>query len=440
MSTQAHEQMQRDWDQRAREDAYYYVAFGRRQQPDEEFFATGWEVAQGLIRELKRLPGGNPRARRALEIGCGPGRLMRALSPYFGEIHGVDVSAEMIRLGREKLRDIRHAHFHHVPDSTLAPFADDSFDFVYSYAVFQHIPERAIVLGYFRETRRVLREGGLARFQINGLPDTGSRYDTWNGVRLTAAEIAAFAWENDFQLLALEGAGTQYMWTTWRKRPRGWARALTEARPASRARVRRVTNADRGDPLAPVRGRFAGLSLWVEELPEDCDLNSLEVRIAGRRAEATYIGAPFAGGLQQVSVRLPEGLRTGLAPVELLWLGEPLCPAVTARLIPPPPAMPRVVSIRDGVNCLLEKRIVSDVVKVLVEELRTPETTRAWLGERELGLEEVFCVNPWVPTYELNFRLPAGLPPGRYKLVLEAGGKKLELEEVEVAREAGGER
>ena len=37
-------QMRSDWNERAREDAYYYVAFGRRGQDDDEFFATAADV------------------------------------------------------------------------------------------------------------------------------------------------------------------------------------------------------------------------------------------------------------------------------------------------------------------------------------------------------------------------------------------------------------
>jgi hypothetical protein len=66
--------MKRDWNQRALEDAHFYVAFGRRGQDDEEFFATAREVVAGLESEMRRLPLSRPRARRALEIGCGPGR------------------------------------------------------------------------------------------------------------------------------------------------------------------------------------------------------------------------------------------------------------------------------------------------------------------------------------------------------------------------------
>jgi len=148
--------MRADWNERAAEDAYYYVAFGRREQEDEEFFATAGDVIRNLTGELKRL-----RAREAaLEIGCGPGRLMRPMSRFFGEVHGIDVSDEMIRLARERLRDVTNAYPRHGSGSDLSMYPDGRFDFVYSYAVFQHIPSRDVVMNYLREARRVLKPGG----------------------------------------------------------------------------------------------------------------------------------------------------------------------------------------------------------------------------------------------------------------------------------------
>src|SRR5882724_1216584 len=129
--------MREDWNARAREDAGYYVAFGRRDSDDADFFATATEVINGLEWELRRVPLANRGAWRALEIGCGPGRLMRPMSRHFVEIHGVDVSDEMIALAKDKLADIPNAHPSVSDGSSLRAFADESFDFVYSYAVFQ---------------------------------------------------------------------------------------------------------------------------------------------------------------------------------------------------------------------------------------------------------------------------------------------------------------
>src|SRR3984885_15075014 len=231
------ERMRADWNQRAREDAHYYVAFGGRDQDEAEFHATATDVLRSIEAQLKRLPGNvNRRARRALEIGCGPGRLVKPLSRHFGEIHGVDVSDEMIRLARQRLADIPHAHFHATNGASLAQFVDLSFEFVYSYAVFQHIPSRDVVLEYMREIRRVLKPGGIFHGQFNGLSHPGDT-NTWSGVVFSAADIRAFTREHGLQLLNLDGEHTQYMWTTWRRA----MSALASGKELT-PEIRRITN------------------------------------------------------------------------------------------------------------------------------------------------------------------------------------------------------
>ena len=155
------ERMRADWNARAEEDANYYVAFGRRSQEDDEFFSTASDVVRVLERELKRLSTRDS----ALEIGCGPGRLMFPMSRHFQRIDGVDISDEMVRLARERLRRAPNAFPQHNSGQDLAMFSDESFDLVYSYAVFQHIPSAQVIWNYLREARRVLKPGGVLRCQ-----------------------------------------------------------------------------------------------------------------------------------------------------------------------------------------------------------------------------------------------------------------------------------
>src|SRR5947207_14096189 len=98
------QQMREEWNQRALEDAHYYVAFARRGQDEDEFFATAAEGVRGGEDELDRLPPGDRRARRALAVGCGPGRAMKPLSGHFGEVHGVGAADVMNRLAAEQPR------------------------------------------------------------------------------------------------------------------------------------------------------------------------------------------------------------------------------------------------------------------------------------------------------------------------------------------------
>lgn len=411
-----HEQMRSEWNERAREDANYYVAFGRRDQEDEEFFATGADVARALEAELKRLPA-KERTRRALEIGCGPGRLMRPMSRHFDEVHGVDVSDEMIRRAREKLRGVPNAFPHHAPDSSLASFPDNHFDFVYSYAVFQHIPSREVVFHYLAEAARVLKPGGILRAQLNGLPKTVPGYTTWSGVRIGAAEVAEFTSAHGFLLLALDGVDTQYMWTTWRKK--------------FVATVRAISNAHTGEHAVPAAGRLACASFWIENLPDTCDLLSLEARIDGARGTGVYIGPP-ADGLSQFNVLLTRGVRTGLVPVEIAWNGRPLCPTSWMRVIPPGPSVPRIFAVSDGVNLLSGTRIERGTVKVTLEEVKTPESFEARIDGRPVRQPEIFCTDPLNQRYEINFFLPESTGPGPHRLEMRLGSREFAPVPIEV--------
>src|SRR6266851_3835802 len=188
------EQMRAGWNARAREDARYYAAFGRRGQQDEEFFASAADVVRSLEEELKRLPREIPaEARRGLEVGCGPGRLIRPMSRNFGEIHGVDVSDEMIRLAEERFHGASGIQLHVTSGADLSPLPSGHFDFVYSYEVFRYIPSRDILLLYFVEIRRVLKNGGIARFELSGLPPNGKAPGTLEGIRFSREELADYA-------------------------------------------------------------------------------------------------------------------------------------------------------------------------------------------------------------------------------------------------------
>jgi ubiquinone/menaquinone biosynthesis C-methylase UbiE len=417
------ERMRADWNQRARDDAHFYVAFGGRDQTEEEFLATAADVLRSIEGQLKRLPAkANRRAFRALEIGCGPGRLVKSLSRHFGEIHGVDVSDEMIRLARERLGDIPHAHFHTTDGASLPQFADESFDFVYSYAVFQHIPSRDVVLEYMREIRRLLKPGGVFHGQFNGAAPPGDA-DTWSGVSFSADDIHAFTRENGLQLLNLEGEHTQYLWTTWRRA------SLVQTPDNRQPTIRRITNAYTGDSLIPQRGRHAAVSLWINDLPPSRDLNHLEILVDGVPGTPVYISPADPQGLQQVNAWLPDGVRTGLVPVELRVTtpggGQPLCPLAFARVVPAGPLVPRIVSITDGVDLVLKNATSTGVVKVQIEEVLSPDSVTATIDHQPVAHLDIYRTDPRPPRYNLDIELPRDLPPGPHTLQIHVGPRRV---------------
>lgn len=158
----------RNWEAFARDDPLWAILTfpgkeGGRWSP-EEFFALGRAEIDGVLQGASRL--GLPRGReRALDFGCGVGRLTQALCRHFARCDGVDISPTMIERARAlNAHGERCAyHLNDRPDLTL--FADATFDLVYSNIVLQHVPPRN-ALRYVGELVRVLRPGGLLVFQL----------------------------------------------------------------------------------------------------------------------------------------------------------------------------------------------------------------------------------------------------------------------------------
>lgn len=219
-SQQVAQRMQAEWDRRARENAYHYIASDHDEWSEEDFDRSGRESVQGVVVEdLDRIAGGrDPKTMTALEIGCGAGRMTRALAEIFGQVHAVDVSGEMIEKARARLADLDNVHLHHTNGVDLTALGDAEIDFAMSFVVFQHIPELDVIRGYITEVARRLRPGGLFKFQAQGSPAVESMVrDTWTGARFSGLEAVRSARANQLRIERFSGVGEQYFWLWMRK-------------------------------------------------------------------------------------------------------------------------------------------------------------------------------------------------------------------------------
>lgn len=96
---------------------------------------------------------------RALEIGCGVGRLMAEMAGKFKHVSGVDISAGMVEEAKLYLRNLKNTLVK-TTDGKSIGFADNYFDFIYSYITFQHINSLRMIRLYVLEIRRMLKPGG----------------------------------------------------------------------------------------------------------------------------------------------------------------------------------------------------------------------------------------------------------------------------------------
>jgi ubiquinone/menaquinone biosynthesis C-methylase UbiE len=124
------------WNEAAKINAMTAILSNRQDWNTNEFFESGrewlrqhfdWAVSAGFS------PGGT----RALDFGCGMGRMANALAQYYGSVVGVDISDEMLRLARENSQ-VGNIQFVQALGPPIKE-PDGSFELVYSSIVIQHI-------------------------------------------------------------------------------------------------------------------------------------------------------------------------------------------------------------------------------------------------------------------------------------------------------------
>lgn len=230
--------MRRFWDRRAQENPWYFInntlSYAR---PDlEQFWASGEEDLDMLLRTL----GLDLReSDRVVEIGCGAGRMTRAIARRATHVTALDVAPRMLELAREHNGGVANVDWVLGDGTTLTGVADASADACISYVVLQHIPDPEVILGYVREMGRVLRPGGEAAFQVSNTPaihrrrfhgprrrwaslrgwmPKGQRDPAWVGSCVTLDDLRGAADDAAMDVEQVEGAGTQFCLVRARRR------------------------------------------------------------------------------------------------------------------------------------------------------------------------------------------------------------------------------
>ena len=248
----ARARMREDWNERARAAAFHYILSEREFRVPEDFFRTGEEDYETLVAPVLRKLGFDPSGRVAVDVGCGAGRITRALARRFGHVYGLDVSDEMLKVASTFSRDLANITWLRSDGTSLAPVETTSVDFVFSYLVLQHIPRRDLALGLVVEIIRVMRPGGAFLFQFisgrggdmnwrgrtvwwvmdrlrsgrrGGVRDAiGMRVaallgldarkagPTWHGARLEVQEVLGTVWDSGAAVAGVLGWGTKRTW------------------------------------------------------------------------------------------------------------------------------------------------------------------------------------------------------------------------------------
>ena len=122
--------------------------------------------------KFRASPGG-----RALDVGCGcQGRFIRLLARHGYTVEGLDVSARMIALAREREPQVT---FHHADVCDWQP--DGLYDFITAWDSIWHLPlERNAAV--ITQLCHALAPGGIFIFTLGGLDAPEEKQDTSMGV------------------------------------------------------------------------------------------------------------------------------------------------------------------------------------------------------------------------------------------------------------------
>jgi SAM-dependent methyltransferase len=233
--------MRRFWDERADENAFYFVdnRLDYKHPDADEFWTQGVEDVDRILSmlEVEIDPSDS-----VVEIGCGVGRLTRPLAARAADVRALDVSERMLALAKEHNGELENVTWIHGDGASLAGVDSASASVCFSHVVFQHIEDPAITLEYVREMGRVLRPGGWAAFQVSnnagvhesqrarpvgakerlaalvGRSPRGQKHPAWLGSHVEIPALRSAADDGGMDVERIVGEGTQFCLVLTRKR------------------------------------------------------------------------------------------------------------------------------------------------------------------------------------------------------------------------------
>jgi SAM-dependent methyltransferase len=245
--------MRRDWDERARKDAFHYVATWRKDWTVEDFQKSGEQEYLNLVQPVLNQFQFVAEGASMLEVGCGAGRMTGSFARRFRTVHALDISAEMQNLAKQGLAGFENICWVLGDGTNLSLIPSNSVDFVFSYLVLQHLPTEDLAMTYVREMLRVLNRRGVFLFQFNsqrlptmnwkgrlawgavdvlwslnvkGLSQTAARWmgfdpaaagKSWRGASLPAARVAQTIRAAGASAVQITGGDTPMAWCWGRK-------------------------------------------------------------------------------------------------------------------------------------------------------------------------------------------------------------------------------
>ena len=137
----------KEWETFGKIDPYFGVlAQDKYQQANltemskADFFKSGYDYLDNILRNVRKYITPDFVPRKAMDFGCGVGRLVIPLAEVAEHVVGVDVSDSMLREAKRNCSSRSLKNVSLLKSDDELSMIEDEYDFIHSYIVFQHIP------------------------------------------------------------------------------------------------------------------------------------------------------------------------------------------------------------------------------------------------------------------------------------------------------------
>jgi len=162
----------REWERWGKVDPYYGVIthdkFRKKnitQEAKAEFFESGRSHISHVFKVCRQHLDPDFSPKRALDFGCGTGRLVIPLAEIAEHVVGLDISESMLREAQKNCEELSLRNIDLLKSSDDLSSLNGYFDFIHAVIVFQHIPVsrgRRIFMNLLDH----LKEGGICATQF----------------------------------------------------------------------------------------------------------------------------------------------------------------------------------------------------------------------------------------------------------------------------------
>lgn len=138
---------------------------------------------RGIV-ELLTQPLQGKTGTKALDFGCGTGFMIRLVHDRFTEVHGIDITRDMMKFVDLSPGNIKL----HEGMAENTGFAEGSFDFACAYSFMDHLFDYEVFL---KEAHRVLKPGGIFYSDLNPNREFAAAMQRADADRSVVCELSA---------------------------------------------------------------------------------------------------------------------------------------------------------------------------------------------------------------------------------------------------------